>query len=82
MKYERGSVVVFRDPNGNVVFGKESVAEGMVNGDTLDNDDGSPEYVPVWCSRDRGREQTTVYVHVSNVIEVRPATRRTVKETD
>jgi hypothetical protein len=77
MSYKIGDCVTFRDPNGNVCHGKDSLSRGIVNGEPMVNlstelrDVFCAEavtYVPLWCERDRGREAATVYVDSRNIL--------------
>lgn len=47
-------------------------ATGLINGEPYRDDDGEVEFVPVWTPRDHDREDTTILVHVSNIIAVEP----------
>ncbi len=40
---------------------------GRVNGDPTKDGAGNVVYVPLWCKRE-GREATTVYVHIENIV--------------
>ena len=71
--YKMGTRVTFRDPNGNVCHGKDSLASGIVN-DEPQTVEGTT-FVPVFCARDNGREPTTIYVDERNIVatkEVKP----------
>lgn len=63
-----GCHVTFRDPNGNVLHGRDSMSTGVVNGDPWDIN--GRVLVPVWCERDKGREPTTIMVDRSNIVTV------------
>ena len=71
-QYKNGATVVFFDPNGTTVNGSASISQGIINGEPLDEPEGSgvPAYIPVWAERDGGREPTTIYVSVHNLIQV------------
>lgn len=69
--YIPGDHLTFRDPNGNVLHGQDSLSTGIVNGDPWDID--GRMIVPVWCERDNGREPTTIMVDESNIVNVRRA---------
>lgn len=62
-------LVAFLDANATTSTGAEGIAQGRVNGEALDAEDGT-FYVPVWTSRDNGREPTTVYVPAVNIVAV------------
>ena len=59
-----GDVVTFYDPSGIAVKGEKALCRGTCNGNTHDDD----AWVPVWTERDGGREPTTIYVHVANLL--------------
>lgn len=63
-----GDTVTFRDPNGNVRHGEDSLSTGVVNGESWDIN--GRILVPVWCQRDDGREPTTIMVDRSNIVTV------------
>lgn len=70
-KYPPGTKVTYVD-SGNVNSGTDVVmATGSVNGPCLAAaiPDGLMGYVPVFTSRDNGREPTSIYVAEPNIIE-------------
>lgn len=67
-KFIPGSRVTFRDPNGNVLHGHDSLSTGVVSGEPWDIK--GRQLVPVWCQRDQGREPTTILVDESNIVSV------------
>lgn len=69
--YPLGTRITFIDPNGNTRRGSTSISTGLVNGPALPDDDGLPEFLPCWCARDNGREHTTIYIHVSNILDTK-----------
>lgn len=70
-RYPMGATVTFADANATVSDGVIGLRTGTVNGPALCNEDtGEVLLVPVWSERDHGREATTVYVSVANIINV------------
>ena len=67
--YFPGDHVTFRDPNGNIVDGQDSLSNGIVNADPWRI--SGRTLIPVWCERDNGREPTTIMVDESNIVTVR-----------
>jgi hypothetical protein len=67
--YPMGARVTFGDATATTTT-DPVVATGTINGDPLTDDDGTVRFVPVFAERDNGREATTVYVAVANVMEV------------
>jgi hypothetical protein len=69
--YPMGATLTFLDSTATVSSDAAGVAKGMINGEPLMHEDGDVvAYVPVWCERDNNREPTTVFVAVSNVLNV------------
>lgn len=63
-----GNHVVYSD-NGVVVKGESALCEGIINGDPLhDEETGEVMMVPVFSERSDGREPTTIYVHIANIL--------------
>lgn len=69
-KYPMGARVTYGDANATVSDGVEGLVTGTVNGLPICHDTGAVWRVPVWTSRDKGREPTTIYVPVENVVSV------------
>lgn len=68
MSYEPGTEGSYGDANATVSDGLEGVATGVVNGPPITDDSGEITHVPVYTDRDNGREATTVYVAVANIL--------------
>lgn len=66
--YKQGMHVSFHDSEATVSDGTSGVCTGMVNGEPLRDDDGNVTHVPVWAERDNGRENTTIWVAISNML--------------
>lgn len=69
-RYPLGATLVFVDANATVSDDSTVAARGVVNGPPLLDEDGVVFLVPVFVAWDHGREATTVYVHVTNVLGV------------
>jgi len=67
-KWKLGDTLRFRNRGTLLDSPDDAVIEGTINGEPLTTIDGFM-YVPAWTERDRGREATTVYVHVGNVVD-------------
>lgn len=65
-----GVLVTFADATATVSHGEAGIARGRVNGSPVTDDEGAVTHVPVWASRDNGREATTVFVAIENVMDV------------
>jgi hypothetical protein len=68
--YPMGALVTYADADATTSRGMTGVAGGIVNGPAICDHAGDVSHIPVWSERDNGREPTTVYVHVANVLEV------------
>lgn len=66
--YTQGMHVSFHDSEATVSDGKSGVCTGMVNGEPIRDDDGAITHVPVWAERDNGRESTTIFVSIHNML--------------
>lgn len=66
--YKPGTRVSYADDSATVSDGVTGVSSGVVNGPPLLDDDGEPTHVPVFTERDNGREATTVWVAVENLL--------------
>ncbi|MDP9383493.1 MAG: hypothetical protein M3Q29_25780 [Chloroflexota bacterium] len=55
------------DGSATVTGDQTVLAWGVVNG--LPVEDGEHMFIPVFSSRDNGREPTTIYVNESNIME-------------
>ncbi len=64
-----GKMVRFTDSTATTTKDEVVVAEGIVNGEPITDGLGAVTHVPVFAKRDNGRESTTIYVHVSNLME-------------
>jgi hypothetical protein len=67
-EYAPGMVVSFTDANATVSDHAPGVATGTVNGPPVRNDYNEITHVPVFAKRDKGREATTIYVAVENML--------------
>ena len=68
--YRMGARVYYADANATVSNGAAGIAAGTVNGEPIRDGAGAIQYVPVFTARDHGREPTTVFVAVSNIVGV------------
>lgn len=68
--FPMGATVRYMDSSATVEPGDVALVEGIVNGPPIENGTGRL-LVPVFSRRSNGREPTTVYVHESNIMEVR-----------
>lgn len=72
--YPMGATVTFADDVATVSLAKMGnvtvLASGIVNGKPVTDDAGRVLYIPCWCERE-GREATTIYVGVGNIVEVK-----------
>jgi hypothetical protein len=66
--YRPGMRVSFADAMATVSDGVAGVVTGAVNGEPIRDDDGAITHVPVWAARDHGREATTIYVAIDNML--------------
>ena len=66
--YPTGTRIAFRDSEATVSDGSEGVCEGTINGEPIRDDDGAATHLRVWAARDNGREATTIFVGVGNVL--------------
>lgn len=71
MSYPMGARVTYADANAAVSDGVAGLVSGVINGEPIHDDDGAVLFVPVYTRRDHGREATTVFVAVSNIVDVR-----------
>lgn len=69
-EYAIGAEVTFADATATTSTGEPGVASGVVNGEPFTDDGGEVTHVPVWCVRDNGREPTTIFVAVPNILSV------------
>lgn len=65
-EYPLGAKVTFADASAVVASGETVVAHGVVSGEAGDG------YVPVFAERSGGREATTIYVAIANILTVEP----------
>lgn len=63
-----GEVWSFADNAATVSDGTMSVASGVVSGEPLCDREGRVTHVPIFAERDHGREATTVFVAVENLL--------------
>lgn len=68
-RYPLGATLVFMDANATVSDSLEGAVRAPINGPPIMGD-GAVIMIPVFAARDNGREATTVYVHVTNVLGV------------
>jgi hypothetical protein len=68
--YPLGATMTFVDANATVSDGVAGLRTGVINGPPITDYDDSTLYVPVFAKRDNGREPTTIWVHVANVMGV------------
>lgn len=67
-EYAPGMRVSFTDANATVSDDVAGVVTGVVNGPPIRDDHGDITHIPVFAARDKGREETTIYVAIDNVL--------------
>lgn len=68
IRLKPGTPVAFVD-GGNVLTAEDLAAcEGVVNGEPVLDEREVCIAVPVWAERDNGREATTIFVAVANLL--------------
>jgi hypothetical protein len=69
MDFPMGAEVTFADASATTSTEEVGVAKGTVNGPSIhDPETGKVTHVPVWAERDNGREPTTVFVAIDNIL--------------
>lgn len=63
-----GEAVSFADASATVSDDVAGVSQGTINGPPITDDEGVVTHVPVYAERDNGREATTVWVAISNLL--------------
>ncbi len=66
--FKLGTRWLFRDPNGNVVQGEDTLSVGVVNGEVWGDPQCTAVFIPLLVVRDGGREPTTVMVRSENIL--------------
>lgn len=69
--FRMGSKVTFADASATTSKDEMVAASGVVNGPPILGADDEVQFVPVFAKRDNGREATTIFVHVNNVLDAR-----------
>lgn len=67
-EYTPGMRVSYTDANATVSDGVAGIATGAVNGPPIRDDHGDITHIPVFTERDHGREATTIYVAIDNML--------------
>lgn len=67
-EYAPGMRVSFTDANATVSDDVAGVVTGVVNGPPIRDDHGDITHIPVFAARDKGREETTIYVAIDNML--------------
>lgn len=66
--FKPGTRLTYADGEATVSDGMAGLVTGTVNGPPITDDEGNVSHVPVFTERDNGREATTVYVAVTNIV--------------
>lgn len=66
--FKPGTRLAFSDDSATTSNGEEGLATGVVNGPAMTNEAEEITHIPVFAKRDNGREATTIYVAVSNIV--------------
>jgi len=70
--YKMGTRLAFRDCTATVSDEVDGISTGTVNGPPLTDYEKRVTHVPVFAERDNGREPTTIYVAVEDIVGPKP----------